>query len=234
MTQSTVTKPPHMHDVLVRIALENVLLEGNLTIPENAIGMVIFAHGSGSSRHSARNHYVARILNQHGIGTLLVDLLSTDEEIIDVQTCHLRFDIPLLAKRLVGITEWIRRTYPSIKHMKIGYFGSSTGGGAALIAAAQHPGLISVVVSRGGRPDLAGEYLEKVRAPTLLLVGERDPEVIHLNKEALEQLNQGSVLDIIPHASHLFEEPGALENVALLAAEWFAKHMSEKQSKHHG
>ncbi len=212
------------HNDLVQIPLEDVLLEGNLTVPEGAKGLVVFAHGSGSSRHSPRNRYVAEVLNEHKLATLLIDLLSQKEEEIDLQTRHLRFDIPMLAQRLVGIANWVENN-PNIKHLKIGYFGSSTGGGAALIAAAKKPEHIAVVVSRGGRPDLAGEFLPQVKAPTLLIVGERDPQVITLNKQALAHLNDLSKLNIIPRATHLFEEPGTLEDVASLAAVWFKKYL---------
>ncbi len=223
VTQKTLQKDSK-HNSLVHIPLDDLLLEGNLTVPEGAKGLVIFAHGSGSSRHSPRNRYVAEVLNDQKLATLLIDLLSQKEEEIDLRTQHLRFDIPMLAQRLVGIANWVESN-PNIKHLKIGYFGSSTGGGAALIAAAKKPEHIAAVVSRGGRPDLAGEYLPQVKAPTLLIVGERDPQVIALNKQALAHLNDLSKLNIIPHATHLFEEPGTLEDVAHLAAEWFKKYL---------
>ena len=209
-------------DQEVTIAVDNIRLQGNLHIPEKAKGLVVFAHGSGSSRHSSRNCYVAEVLNEHQLGTLLIDLLSAEEEHVDLQTRHLRFDIPLLANRLVGIVNWIT-SQAEIKHLNLGYFGSSTGGGAALIAAAKKPEPITAIVSRGGRPDLAGKFLAQVKAPTLLLVGECDPQVIELNQQALTHLNSQSQLDIIPRATHLFEEPGTLESVAHLAAEWFEK-----------
>lgn len=208
----------------VRIPLEDILLEGNLTIPENAKGIVVFAHGSGSSRNSPRNRYVADVLNKYSLATLLTDLLSPDEEAIDLQTRHLRFDIPMLADRLVGIVQWTQ-DQEKIKNLNIGYFGSSTGGGAALIAAANLPNKIKAVVSRGGRPDLAGEFLSKVKAPALLIVGERDPDVIDLNEQAMAKLNDQSMLEIIPRATHLFEEAGALEEVAHMAAAWFEKYL---------
>jgi dienelactone hydrolase len=209
---------------LVQIPLEDVLLDGNLTVPENSSGLVIFAHGSGSSRHSPRNRYVADVLNQHRLATLLTDLLSPVEEAIDIETRLLRFDIPMLAGRLVEIANWVKGI-PELHKLKIGFFGSSTGGGAALIAAANIQKVVKAVVSRGGRPDLALDFLPKVTAPTLLIVGERDPEVIKLNEKALHKLNEKSVLEIIPGATHLFEESGTLEKVANLAASWFEKHL---------
>lgn len=224
MAAQETTQKNSKYDNLVHIPLEDVGLEGNLTVPEEAKGLVVFAHGSGSSRHSPRNRYVAEVLNEHHLATLLIDLLSSAEEEIDMRTRHLRFDIPMLANRLAGIADWVENA-TDIKHLKIGYFGSSTGGGAALIAAAKKPGRIAAVVSRGGRPDLAGEYLPLVKAPTLLIVGERDPQVIELNKKALEHLNDQSKLDIILRATHLFEEPGTLEEAAHLAAEWFEKYL---------
>jgi pimeloyl-ACP methyl ester carboxylesterase len=202
---------------------EQVVLEGDLTIPEGAKDIVLFAHGSGSSRYSPRNRYVASILNEQGMATLLVDLLTDAEEIVDDRTRHLRFDIPMLAERLSGITNWVMGD--SLTHrFGISYFGASTGAAAALMAAAGYPQAVKAVVSRGGRPDLAREFLPKVKAPTLLIVGEHDPEVIRLNKEALGRLNNRSRLEIVPRATHLFEEPGALEAAARLAAAWFGKH----------
>ncbi|MFU8798193.1 MAG: dienelactone hydrolase family protein, partial [Gammaproteobacteria bacterium] len=179
-------------------------------------------HGSGSSRDSPRNRYVASVLNQAGIATVLMDLLTQDEEIIDNKTRHLRFDIPLLAERLIGVTDWIHGQ-KILPEFKLGYFGASTGAAAALVAAAQRPSLIAAIVSRGGRPDLAGSALSDVKAPTLLLVGGNDPHVILLNQEAIAQLHLSkATLHIIPHATHLFEEPGALESVAQAATKWFA------------
>lgn len=210
---------------LVHIQAGLMELEGNLTIPENAQGLVIFAHGSGSSRHSPRNRYVAEVLNEKKLGTLLIDLLTEEEEEIDFQTRHLRFDIPMLADRLVHIADWAEE-YPLTHKLGIGYFGSSTGGGAALIAAAKKPEIIKAVVSRGGRPDLAEEFLPQVKAPTLLIVGEHDPQVIELNQFALRHLNKKSRLNIIPRATHLFEESGTLEEVAHLAAGWFGKFLT--------
>lgn len=201
-----------------------VMLEGDLELPERAKGLVVFAHGSGSSRHSPRNRYVAQVLNAHHVGTLLTDLLTIEEEKIDRQTRHLRFDIPLLADRLEQIVLWTRETVPT-RDFSIGTFGSSTGAAAALIAAAQQPDAVKAVVSRGGRPDLAMDFLPDVTAPSLLIVGQRDAEVLMLNEKALAQLNDRSRLEIVPGATHLFEEPGTLEQAARLAAEWFEKHL---------
>jgi pimeloyl-ACP methyl ester carboxylesterase len=208
----------------VSIPLEKVTLEGDLVIPDGAKTIVLFAHGSGSSRHSTRNRYVASVLNEQNMGTLLADLLTIEEEKIDERTRHLRFDIPMLAKRLAGITDWLGQG-KSTKHLDIAYFGASTGAAAALIAAAQYPDVVKAVVSRGGRPDLAGGALQLVRAPVLLIVGENDPEVLTLNEQALQQLNDRSRLEIVPKATHLFEEAGTLEAAAELAAAWFKKHM---------
>jgi putative phosphoribosyl transferase len=184
----------------------------------------VFAHGSGSSRHSPRNRYVAGVLGDAGLGTLLVDLLTAEEEEVDLRTRHLRFDIGLLAGRLVGMVDWLgSRTETA--GLDIGLFGASTGAAAALIAAALRPDAVVAVVSRGGRPDLAGADLGAVRAPTLLLVGERDPVVLDLNRQALDALQTPVRLDVVPGASHLFEEPGALEAVAGLARNWFLEHL---------
>jgi pimeloyl-ACP methyl ester carboxylesterase len=187
--------------------------------------VVLFAHGSGSSRHSPRNQYVARVLRQAGFGTLLLDLLTADEESVDQYTRHLRFDIELLALRLIGATDWLRQQTPT-RELPIGYFGASTGAGAALMAAADRPDVVRAVVSRGGRPDLAGPALMRVHAPTLLIVGRADAPVIDLNERALELLDVEKELRIIPGATHLFEEPGALEEVARLASDWFARHLA--------
>jgi dienelactone hydrolase len=186
--------------------------------------VVLFAHGSGSGRHSSRNRYVARLLNQAGLATLLIDLLTADEEAVDLQTAHLRFDIGLLAQRLVGATDWLTQQ-PDTRHLRIGYFGASTGAAAALVAAAERPDVVGAVVSRGGRPDLAGPALPLVRAPTLLIVGGNDVPVIGLNRAAFEQLRCEKQLVIVPGATHLFEEPGALDEVARLAREWFERHL---------
>jgi putative phosphoribosyl transferase len=199
-----------------------IMLEGELSVPADATGVVLFAHGSGSSRHSPRNQFVARTIREAGVGTLLFDLLTQEEEAIDVSTGHLRFDIGLLAQRLVNATNWIMRE-PDTSHLRVGYFGSSTGGGAALVAAAQVGEEIGAVVSRGGRPDLAGDALPHLRSPTLLIVGELDYPVIRMNEEAYSQMRCEKELKIVPGATHLFEEPGTLEEVARLAADWFQR-----------
>ncbi len=201
-----------------------VELQGNLNLPEDATGIVLFAHGSGSSRHSPRNRFVAETLNSGGLGTLLIDLLSSEEEAVDLQTTHLRFDIMFLAERLLYAMKWMREN-PATEKMKLGLFGSSTGAGAALVAAAEQPKNISAVVSRGGRPDLAGAALSLVRCPTLLIVGGNDSQVIELNKQAAQQLQCEKKMEIVPRASHLFEEPGALQKVSELASNWFQKHL---------
>jgi len=204
----------------VHIQAGQRLLFGNLTIPQNAAALVLFAHGSGSSRHSPRNQFVASTLNRAGLGTLLFDLLTPDEEALDIHTRQHRFNISLLAQRLVNATIWIRQQEQT-RNLRIGYFGSSTGGAAALVAAAELPQDAGAVVSRGGRPDLAGDALPKVRAPTLLIVGGNDDIVIDLNEMARDQMRCEVKLEIIPGATHLFEEPGALEEVAKLASAWF-------------
>ncbi|AKU98329.1 Protein-L-isoaspartate O-methyltransferase [Labilithrix luteola] len=208
----------------VRIPLGKEVLEGRLTIPGDARGLVLFAHGSGSSRHSPRNQRVAAELRRSGLGTLLLDLLTLEEERIDAETMHLRFDIGLLAARLVVATDWVREQSET-EERRLGYFGASTGAAAALVAAAERPGIVHAVVSRGGRPDLAEASLASVRAPTLLLVGGFDVQVLQLNREAFEQLACVKELEIVPGATHLFEEPGALEHVAQSAARWFVRHM---------
>jgi dienelactone hydrolase len=220
----TLTQNPQEH--LVSVTAGKVKLEGNLVIPDAATGIVLFAHGSGSSRHSPRNRYVAGILQNAGLATLLIDLLTSEEEEIDLRTRHLRFDIGLLASRLVGATDWLTQN-PNTSQLKVGYFGASTGGGAALVAAAQRPETVKAVVSRGGRPDLAGAALPYVKAPTLLIVGGYDLPVIAMNEDALEQLRSQKRLEIIPRATHLFEEPGALEEVARLASEWFTHYLAQ-------
>jgi putative phosphoribosyl transferase len=214
---------------LVRVAVGPVTLEGNLSLPAGTRGVVLFAHGSGSSRHSPRNRYVAQALNEAKLATLLVDLLTSDEESIDLRTAHLRFDIGLLAERLVGATDWLTQ-YPDTQHLRVGYFGASTGAAAALVAAAERPDVVGAVVSRGGRPDLAGPALGRVRAPTLLIVGGNDFKVIELNRKALAQLRCEKRLVIVPGATHLFEEPGALEEVARLAREWFEHYLPLSES----
>ena len=215
---------PRGEERLVRVAAGPITLEGNLSLPERARGIVLFAHGSGSSRHSPRNRYVARVLNEAKLATLLVDLLTPDEEAVDLPTAHLRFDIRLLAGRLVGVTDWLTQ-YPDTRELRIGYFGASTGAAAALVAAARRPEAVGAIVSRGGRPDLAGPALARVRAPTLLIVGGNDFEVVELNRRALALLRCEKQLEIVPGATHLFEEPGALEEVARLAREWFERHL---------
>jgi len=208
----------------VSIELEDVTLEGTLVLPKNARGVVLFAHGSGSSRHSPRNRYVAQVIHSQKIGTLLFDLLTQEEEARDRYTGELRFDIPFLAERLIGATNWAVSN-PEINELQIAYFGASTGAAAALIAASKLSDLVSAVVSRGGRPDLAEEALGSVRAPTLLIVGGNDEPVITMNRQALAKLHYAErKLVIIPGATHLFEEPGALEKVARLAADWFHEH----------
>jgi putative phosphoribosyl transferase len=212
----------------VRVAAGPVFLDGDLSRPEGARGIVLFAHGSGSSRVSPRNRQVAQLLNHAKLATLLVDLLTSEEEAVDLRTAQLRFDIGLLAERLVGITDWLTQA-PETRQLRIGYFGASTGAGAALVAAAERPEAVSAVVSRGGRPDLAGSALSRVRAPTLLIVGGNDAQVIALNRAALAQLRCQKQLVIVPGATHLFEEPGALDQVALLARDWFERHLAEKK-----
>jgi dienelactone hydrolase len=212
-------------DQIVEVPVGSVKLEGNLGIPAAAKGIVLFAHGSGSSRHSHRNRFVAQVLRQVGLATLLIDLLTEAEEAVDVQTRHLRFDIDLLAERLVGAADWLAQQ-PTSRNLKVGYFGSSTGAAAALVAAAKRPEIVGAVVSRGGRPDLARSALAQVQAPTLLIVGSNDLPVIGLNREALEQLRTIKKLEIVPGATHLFEEPGALEKVAWLARNWFQHYLA--------
>jgi dienelactone hydrolase len=208
----------------VQIPSGRAVLSGNLTIPENAMALVLFAHGSGSSRLSPRNQFVARTINRAGLGTLLFDLLTPEEEALDIYTREHRFNINLLAERLVHATKWARQQEETCDQL-IGYFGSSTGGAAALVAAAELPQDVGAVVSRGGRPDLAGDALPKVQAPTLLIVGGNDDIVIELNEMARDQMRCEVKLEIIPGATHLFEESGALEQVAKLASDWFVNHI---------
>jgi putative phosphoribosyl transferase len=211
----------------VQLQAGRAVLSGNLNIPENANALVLFAHGSGSSRHSPRNQFVARTLNDVGLATLLFDLLTQEEEAIDTQTRELRFNIHLLAERLVHATKWAKQQEET-RDLRIGYFGSSTGGAAALVAAVELPQDIGAVVSRGGRPDLAGEALPKVKAPTLLIVGGNDDIVIELNEQARDRMRCEVKLEIVPGATHLFEEAGALEQVAKLANDWFLLHLKRK------
>jgi len=209
----------------VQIATLRAELSGNLTIPENPLGLVLFAHGSGSSRHSPRNQFVARTLNQTGLGTLLFDLLTPEEEALDIHTREHRFNIGLLAERLTHATNWARKQEQT-RDLRVGCFGSSTGGAAALVAAAELPQDVGAIVSRGGRPDLAGDALPKVQAATLLIVGGNDDVVIELNEMARDQMRCEVKLEIIPGATHLFEESGALERVAKLASDWFLLHLN--------
>lgn len=209
----------------IKIPINSITLEGDLTIPEGAKGIVVFAHGSGSSRFSSRNRYVSQELQKEGLGTLLFDLLTDEEERIDMITAHLRFDIELLANRLVSVTNWLLSN-PDTKKLSIGYFGASTGAAASLIAAKEHANAIKAIVSRGGRPDLAEKALPDVKAPTLLIVGGNDFQVIEMNQWALDQLKvEQKELMIVPGATHLFEEPGTLEAVANLAGEWFKRYL---------
>jgi len=219
--------PQENEDNLVKISVDKVMLEGNLVVPKDAEGVVLFAHGSGSSRFSPRNRYVANVLNHAKLATLLMDLLTKEEEEIDIRTRHLRFDIEMLTNRLIGATEWLKKNVGT-KNLPIGYFGSSTGAAAALIAAAKLPDDVRAVISRGGRPDLAMQHLSRVKAPTLLIVGGNDRTVIEINKEAMEYLHTEKRLEIVSGASHLFEEPGTLEEVAKLAADWFMHHLGRK------
>jgi dienelactone hydrolase len=208
----------------VRVPAGAVMLDGNLNLPEGAQGVVLFAHGSGSGRHSPRNRHVARVLNEARLATLLIDLLTPEEEAIDAYSGHLRFDIGLLAERLTRATDWMTQD-PDTRALRIGFFGASTGAAAALVAAAGRPGPVGAVVSRGGRPDLAGPALPKVQAPTLLIVGGADLEVLELNRAAYRLLRCEKNLAIIPGATHLFEEPGALDEAARLAREWFERYL---------
>jgi putative phosphoribosyl transferase len=210
-------------ETAVEIPVGNAVVEGNLIVPSGAKGVVLFAHGSGSSRFSPRNRYVAKIFNASKIGTLLFGLLTKEEEEEDVVTAEYRFNIDLLAERLIGATEWLKKD--QTKNYAFGYLGASTGAAAALIAAAKLPSDIAAVVSRGGRPDLAANYLPRVVAPTLLLVGSLDTVVIELNRQAMEQMSAEKKLVIIPGATHLFEEPGKLEEVAKLSTNWFLRYL---------
>lgn len=211
----------------ISIETNAVILPGFVDVPDGARGMVLFAHGSGSSRLSPRNNYVAQALRDAHVGTLLFDLLTAQEERIDEETRDLRFDIALLTRRLVAATHWAQAR-PELSHLALGYFGASTGAAAALCAAACTPA-VRAVVSRGGRPDLAGPALAEVRAPTLLIVGGDDQQVLALNRRALAQLPCEGRLEIVPGATHLFEEPGALEKVASLAAKWFVRHLASPE-----
>src|SRR3989440_11928961 len=222
MNHSTQTAPARARDVQIRSGKVN--LEGDLSIPDGAQGVVLFAHGSGSSRHSSRNQFGARTFRGSGVCTLLFDLLTKEEEAVEMHTAHLRFDIGLLARRLIDATYWIKG---ELDNLNVGYFGSSTGGGAALVAAAQLADTVGAVVSRGGRPDLAGDALPEVQSATLLIVGGLDYPVIEMNRAALARLPCEKEMKIVPGATHLFEEPGTLEQVADLAAEWFQTHLGQ-------
>ena len=208
----------------VSVPAGTVAIQGDLALPDGSLGVVLFAHGSGSSRHSPRNRYVAAELRGARLGTLLMDLLTLDEEAVDARTSHLRFDVPLLARRLVAATDWLV-SEPATGALSVGYFGASTGAAAALVAAAERPDAVRAIVSRGGRPDLAGAALGRVKAPTLLIVGGHDEPVIEMNREAMARMQSEVRLEIVPGATHLFEEPGTLEMVARLAREWFARHL---------
>jgi len=221
----------------VLVSSNQHLLSGELKVPQNASGIVLFAHGSGSSRHSPRNRYVARRIRDAGVATLLFDLLTPQEEEMDLRTREFRFNITLLARRLADATRWVNERADRIadkshvRHLRVGYFGASTGGAAALVAAAELGARVGAVVSRGGRPDLAGEALGQVKSPTLLIVGGLDKTVIELNKSAYARLHCEKELKVVPNASHLFEEPGTLDEVARLAAEWFRRHLEHEDEE---
>ncbi len=219
-------------DIPVTVPIAGDSLPGDLGIPTDPLGVVLFAHGSGSSRHSPRNQFVARTLQQHHLATLLIDLLTPREEAVDDRTAALRFDIPMLARRLVTIVDWLGGRKETAG-LPVGLFGASTGGGAALIAAAERPREIAAVVSRGGRPDLADAALPKVTTPTLLIVGGLDTPVIEMNRDAMERMRGEVRLEIVPGATHLFEEPGTLERVAELASTWFARHLRPAVAARH-
>jgi putative phosphoribosyl transferase len=208
----------------VLLQTDDVELAATVGVPDDERGVVVFAHGSGSGRHSPRNRYVAEVLNDAGFATVLADLLTPEEERVDLHTGRLRFDIGLLATRVTGLVDWAAATRPSAS-LPIGLFGASTGAAAALVAAADRPDAVGAVVSRGGRPDLAGDALERVEAPALLIVGGRDEVVLDLNRQAYERLPSAKRLEVVPGATHLFEEPGTLEKVAELAVAWFGDHL---------
>jgi len=215
-----------MEQVATVVPVGGINLSADISLPDRARGVVLFAHGSGSSRHSTRNRHVAKVLNRGSIGTILIDLLTAEEEEVDLRTAELRFDIPLLGRRVTAITDWIGRQ-PVLDNLGLGYFGASTGAAAALVAAAQRPGIVKAVVSRGGRTDLAGSSLKRVLAPTLFIVGGDDTVVLDLNYSAMAQLPRQTEhkLEIVAGASHLFEEPGALDQVAALARDWFRERL---------
>jgi dienelactone hydrolase len=216
-----------MKPIEARFPAGPVMLDGSLTLPARASGVVLFAHGSGSSRFSPRNNFVARVINHAGLGTLLFDLLTKDEEAIDLLTGRLRFDIALLFQRLVAATDWVL-AQPGMSGVALGYFGSSTGGAAALLAAVKRPEAVRAIVCRGSRTDMAARSLAEVAAPTLLVVGEADTQVLAWNRESLAQLRCEKRLEVISGATHLFEEPGTLEEVARLAAAWFVDHLKQQ------
>jgi putative phosphoribosyl transferase len=217
----------------LQIPASGVVLEADFGLPESPRGAVLFAHGSGSGRHSPRNRYVADELNRAGLATVLADLLTRDEEQVDTLTASLRFDIDLLAVRVMALADWMAGNEPTAG-LGVGLFGASTGAAAALIAAAARPATVQAIVSRGGRPDLAGQHLHEVRRPTLLIVGERDPIVIDLNRQAMNRLQGEKRLGIIPGASHLFEESGTLEQVAALARDWFVRYLQSPAHRKNG
>jgi dienelactone hydrolase len=228
---STMSEGPLASEVRSRqvtVAAGEAHLAGDLIVPGDALGVVVFAHGSGSGRFSPRNRYVALELVRGGLATLLMDLLTAGEEALDLRTGHLRFDIPLLADRVIGAIDWLASD-GDVAALPVGCFGASTGAAAALVTAAERPRHVAAIVSRGGRPDLAGEALRQVTAPTLLIVGSRDTEVIRLNQLAQALLAGESRLEIVPGATHLFEEPGALEQVAALARDWFVQHLAGRR-----
>src|SRR6266566_5030364 len=220
MAHTTHTGTARAGDIEIRSGA--AMLQGELSIPGGAKGVVLFAHGSGSSRHSLRNQFVARTIREAGVGTLLFDLLTSDEEAMDIRTRHLRFDIGLLAQRLLDATYWLKG---ELDNLSVGYFGSSTGGGAALVAAAELGDSVGAIVSRSGRPDLAGDALPRVKCPSLLIVGGLDYPVIEMNEKALARMRCEKELKIVPGATHLFEENGTLQEVARLAADWFQNHL---------
>jgi putative phosphoribosyl transferase len=219
---------PVVREQLVDVTVGTAILSGTLRLPEASQGVILFAHGSGSGRRSPRNLRVAQFLNEARLATLLIDLLTSDEEAVDSHTAHLRFNIELLTLRLIGATDWLTQRGDT-GHLAIGYFGASTGAAAALVAAAERSDLVRAVVSRGGRPDLAGPILPLVRAPTLLIVGGNDRQVIELNRAAIAELSCEKRLVIVPGATHLFEEPGALDEVAWLARDWYQSHLPRTQ-----
>ncbi len=231
-TQSSKASTSSIENRLVQVQAGPVRLEGNLHLPKNPQGLVVFVHGSGSSRNSPRNQYVASVLQETGLGTLLFDLLTPEEEEVDLRTRHLRFDISLLARRTIGAADWLSQQ-PETRGLKIGFFGASTGAAAALIAAAERGDLAGAVVSRGGRPDLASVALPRVQAPSLLIVGQLDTQVIELNEQALARMSARTPKEmvIVPGAAHLFEEPGALEYVAHLAKDWFGRYLQRDQKR---